>query len=167
MTLKEIKQLLNGEKVQGVSSRKRYAFITRNEQNELVVLDEKESIGKIEELARELPVNEVKGMPAFAGTAKGKAKIIPLSLNPELHLPKICDGDIIVADTTGPELMLAIQKAKAIVTDEGGLMSHAAVIAREFRIPCIVGTKNGTKVFKDNDLIEVDAFKGIARKIKE
>ena len=75
-------------------------------------------------------------------------------------------GDILVAPTTGPEMMTAIQKASAIVTDEGGLMSHAAIVSRELKIPCIVGTKYATKILKDGDIIEVDANNGVVRKIK-
>lgn len=74
-------------------------------------------------------------------------------------------GDILVSDTTGPEMMIAIQKASAIVTDEGGMMSHAAVVAREFKIPCVVGTTYATEVFKDGDFIEVNANSGVVRKI--
>ena len=74
-------------------------------------------------------------------------------------------GDIIVASMTQPNLLFLIKKAAGIVTDEGGMVSHAALVAREFKIPCIVGTKNATQVFKDGDRIEVDANKGIVRKI--
>ena len=64
--------------------------------------------------------------------------------------------------------MTAIKLAKAItiVTDEGGLTSHAAIVSRELGIPCILGTKVATKVLKDGDLVEVDAEKGVVRKIK-
>jgi pyruvate,water dikinase len=76
-------------------------------------------------------------------------------------------GDVLVSDTTGPEMMIAIKKAAAIITDEGGLMSHAAIVAREFKIPCIVGTKYGTSILKDGDLVEVDANKGVVRILKK
>ena len=58
------------------------------------------------------------------------------------------------------------EKAGAIVTDEGGLTSHAAIVSRELKIPCIVGTKIATKILKDGDIVEVDAENGIVRKIK-
>ena len=58
---------------------------------------------------------------------------------------------------------MLMKKAKAIVTDEGGITSHAAVISRELKIPCVIGTKIATKVLKNNDLIEVDADNGIVR----
>ena len=58
-----------------------------------------------------------------------------------------------------------MKKAAAIVTDEGGLTAHAAIVARELSIPCIVGTKFATRAFKDGDMVEVDADRGIVSKI--
>ncbi len=94
----------------------------------------------------------------------GRVKIIPVDysnlerINSEIE--KMQKGDILVAETTAPELMTAIKKAGAIVTDMGGLMSHAAIVSREFGIPCIVGTRNASKILKDGDMIEVDADSG-------
>ena len=59
--------------------------------------------------------------------------------------------------------MPALLLCSAIVTDEGGIMCHAAIIARELKKPCIIGAKVATKVLKDGDLVEVDAEKGIVR----
>jgi pyruvate,water dikinase len=61
--------------------------------------------------------------------------------------------------------MVACRKAAAIVTDLGGLVSHAAIVSRELNIPCIVGTKHATKIFKDGDMVEVDTQTGVVRKI--
>jgi pyruvate,water dikinase len=58
-----------------------------------------------------------------------------------------------------------MRRAVAIITNEGGLLSHAAIMSREFGKPCIVGTKIATKVLKNGDMVEVDADKGIVRKI--
>ena len=58
-----------------------------------------------------------------------------------------------------------MQKANAFVTNEGGLICHAATVAREMKKPCIVGTKNATKIFKDGDVIVVDANSGVVKKI--
>lgn len=66
---------------------------------------------------------------------------------------------------TSPDFVPLMKKAKAIVTDEGGLSCHAAIVSREMGLPCVIGTKNATKVFKDGDMIEVDANKGFVRKI--
>ena len=108
--------------------------------------------------------SELRGVVASPGNAKGIVRIYAFGIAHTFENMK--KGDVLVASTTGPEFMVAIQKAAAIVTDEGGLMSHAAVVSRELKIPCIVGTKIATKVLKDGDLVEVDANKGIVRKIK-
>lgn len=76
-------------------------------------------------------------------------------------------GDILVANTTAPEVITACKKASAIVTDAGGMLSHAAVVAREFNVPCIVGTQSASKVLKTGDMVEVDAEKGIVRVVSE
>jgi len=58
-----------------------------------------------------------------------------------------------------------MEKAAAFVTDEGGILCHAAIVAREMKKPCIVGTRYATQIFHDGDLVEVDADKGMVRKI--
>jgi pyruvate,water dikinase len=58
-----------------------------------------------------------------------------------------------------------MKKAGAIITNSGGITCHAAIVAREIKIPTLIGTKIATKIFKDGDLVEVDANKGIVRKI--
>ena len=68
---------------------------------------------------------------------------------------------------TTPALMSVLKVCSAIVTDEGGLSCHAAIIARELDKPCVIGTHVATKVFKDGDLVEVDADKGIVRKVRQ
>ncbi len=67
---------------------------------------------------------------------------------------------------TTPEMVPAMKKAGAFVTDEGGVTCHAAIIAREMKKPCIIGTKIATKVLKTGDMVKVDAEKGIVRIIK-
>lgn len=107
-------------------------------------------------------ITELKGVPASKGIVQGKAAIV----KGVKDLEKIKKGDILVAVTTHPDYVPAMQKASAIITDEGGITSHAAIVARELRIPCIVGTKNASKVFKEGDKIEVDAEIGLVRLIK-
>jgi len=80
---------------------------------------------------------------------------------------KMKKGDVLIAIATNPDIVPAMKKASAIVTDQGGVTSHAAIVAREMETPCLIGTKIATLVFKDNDLVEVDASKGIVRKIKK
>jgi|GEM_PF-319294 len=103
----------------------------------------------------------VKGISAYPGKVSGRCKIILK----QKDFSKFQQGDIIVATMTRPEYITLMSKATAVVTDAGGLLCHAAIVARELKIPCVVGTEVATKAFKDGDLVEVDADKGIVRKI--
>jgi pyruvate, water dikinase len=60
-----------------------------------------------------------------------------------------------------------MKKASAIITDEGGITSHAAIVSREMKKPCVIGTKIATKILKDGDLVEVDADRGIVNILKK
>ena len=107
---------------------------------------------------------EIKGIIASKGVThvvKGTVKIV---LDP-YNLKNFNEGDILVTAMTTPEFVFVMKKSLAIITDTGGLTSHAAIVSRELGIPCIVGTKIGSKVLKDGDLVEVDANKGIVRKL--
>ena len=106
--------------------------------------------------------NEIKGICACVGNAKGIVKII----NTKSEINKIKMGEIMISHATYPELVPAMKKASAIITEEGGLSCHAAIVSRELGIPCVVGTKIATKVLKDGDLVEVDANKGIVKLLK-
>lgn len=105
--------------------------------------------------------SELRGLIANHGLAKGKAKIVKTAY----EIGKVKNGDILFAPTTAPSFIIGMKKAAAFVTDEGGITSHAAIVSREMGKPCIIGTKIGTKMFKDGDLVEVDANKGIVRKL--
>lgn len=110
----------------------------------------------------EKEINEkIEGMVVSKGNAKGRVKII----FKEEDLDKVNEGDVLVSPMTTPDHIVAMEKASAFVTDEGGLLCHAAIVSREMNKPCIVGTKNATKVLKDNDLVFVDCEKGIVEKI--
>lgn len=130
------------------------------------VLERCEGIGKELESApkkEEIPskISEIKGDAAYRGKVRGRVKIV-LDIG---GLSSFQKGKILVTPMTTPDFILAIEKAKAIVTDKGGIGCHAAIISREFKIPCVIGTKIATKVLKDGDLVEVDARKGIVRKL--
>ncbi len=106
-------------------------------------------------------VDEIKGQCGCQGSAKGTVKIV----NVVEDMSKIKDGDILVSISTQPDLLPAMKKAAAFVTNQGGVTSHAAIVARELNVPCVIGTKIATKVLKDGDEVEVDATKGIVRKV--
>jgi phosphohistidine swiveling domain-containing protein len=104
----------------------------------------------------------LKGIGTSPFIYTGKVKIITSTADAE----KIEQGDVIVTRMTTPDIVSPFfQKAGALVTDEGGITCHAAVISREFNIPALMGTGNATRLLKDGDIVEVDAEKGIVRKI--
>ena len=107
------------------------------------------------------PQDKVTGTVAYADKIIGVAKIVH-SAN---DLYKIKKGDVLIAAMTLPNYIMAMEKAVAFVTDEGGILCHAAIISREMQKPCIIGTKIATKIFKDGEVIEVDANKGVVRKL--
>jgi phosphohistidine swiveling domain-containing protein len=93
------------------------------------------------------------GMTVYLGKVTGRAKIVRTFEDSK----KVQEGDILVIPMTRPEHTPIMKKAAAIVTDDGGITSHAAIVSRELKKPCIVGTKIATHVLKDGDLVEVNA----------
>lgn len=122
-----------------------------------------ETLRKLGVKDKEKRVEKVKGIIASSGKAKGKTVIV----RGVKDLKEVKKGNIMVAITTHPDFVPAMRKTRAIVTDEGGLSCHAAIVSRELGIPCIVGTKIATKVLKDGDLVEVNANKGIVKILKK
>jgi len=102
---------------------------------------------------------EIRGMSVSLGKATGPVKIVK-SVE---EISKVKKGDILVAVMTRPDYIMAMEKAVGFITEEGGLTCHAAIIAREMGIPCIVGTRIATEVLKDGDIVELDANHGVIR----
>lgn len=100
---------------------------------------------------------ELRGECAYPGIAKGRARIICSTGD----LAKMEQGDVLVSVSTNPNLLPALRMASAIITDRGGITCHAAVIARELRIPCVIGTGIATKILKDGDQVTVNARQGV------
>lgn len=107
-------------------------------------------------------VSEIKGQVGCVGHAQGIVKKIIRAA--DMH--KMNKGDILVSIATDPDIVSAMKKAAAIVTEQGGVTSHAAIVSREMNIPCVIGTKIATKVLHDGDLVEVDARQGIVKVLK-
>ena len=124
-------------------------------------LEEKYSFAFEKENLENFQNRVVKGSMAYPGKVQGKIRRV-MSYK-DLHLMK--KGEILISSMTLPDFVPAMEKASAIVTDEGGILCHAAIIARELKIPCIVGTGNATTFFQDGGLVEVDADNGVVRKI--
>ncbi len=98
----------------------------------------------------------LEGQGSSPGIGVGAVKIIKTMAD----LPKIKKGDVLVTEITNPDMVVAMEKSVAIVTDEGGMTSHAAIVSRELGIPCIVGTDSATKILKDGMKITVDGTNG-------
>ena len=130
--------------------------------NKEIILTGKESKELFEYYDTAPEESEIKGNTACKGKAEGKVKII-MNVK-DFH--KFEEGNILVTSMTTPEFVVIMKKAAAIITDEGGLSCHAAIVSREVNIPCIIGTKHASKLLKDDDLIEVDASEGVVRKLK-
>ncbi len=115
---------------------------------------------KVEETVEKTPekLNPlVRGLAASPGIGRGKVRLIKDIT--EINL--VQEGDILVTDMTNPDMVPAMRKSAAVVTDEGGRTCHAAIVSRELQIPAIVGCKDATTVLKDGDFVTVDATRGV------
>lgn len=140
---------------------KAYAYIKLNEKLEVFFGEEAQKQGHFHPKEKETAGEEIRGSTANKGKAIGTVKVIK-----ELsEISKVEKGDILVASMTVPQYIPAMEKAAALVTDEGGITCHAAIVSRELDVPCIVGTGNATKLLKDGDMVEVDANQGTVRKL--
>lgn len=110
---------------------------------------------------------ELKGMPASPGKVKGIAKIVRANRMDEVQkaMKRFNKGEILITPNTQPNMVPLMKKAAAIVSEIGGLTSHTAIVSREFRIPCIVGVEDATHIIKDGEEVEVDAKKGLVRRL--
>lgn len=102
------------------------------------------------------PSDVVTGLGASPGIVQGLVRIIK---GPS-EADRVLKGDVLVTDMTEPDLVLACERAAAIVTDLGGMLSHAAIVSRELGIPCVLGTGRATRVLRDGDLVQVDGEAG-------
>ncbi|MGB3785196.1 PEP/pyruvate-binding domain-containing protein [Priestia megaterium] len=105
----------------------------------------------------------IKGLASSSGTYTGKVKVI---LNTK-EFSKLEKGDVLVCKTTTPLWTTLFQTAGAVITDAGGILSHSAIIAREYEIPAVVGTKISTDKLKDGDMVMVDGTNGIVTLLNE
>jgi len=105
---------------------------------------------------------EITGTIANKGVIKGTVKVV----KENSELGKVKKGDILVAYMTTPDFVPAMERAAGFITDEGGILCHAAIVSREMKKPCIIGTKIATQVLKDGDVVELDANKGVVRRLK-
>jgi len=113
-----------------------------------------EKMNKDEVKIAETPI--LKGSPASPGIGTGPVKI----LKSPKDIGKVNKGDVLVAPMTSPDYVPAMKKSVAIITNEGGQTSHAAIVSRELGIPCVVGTKDATKILKNEQIVTVNGQEG-------
>lgn len=162
-TRKELRKYFISQKLPSVLElKKRYTngtLLFYNKSINIFVGKESEQIKKVVESIKN--TKKISGQIAYPGKITGVVRIIS---NPSKF--KIFNtGDILITGMTRPDYLFLMKKAGAIITDAGGILSHAAIVSREMKKPCIIGTKIATKIFKDGDIIEVDASKGVVKLI--
>jgi len=155
--------LLNGQIKRGVfkARAKLCVFYAEKKAQKMFIGREAKKLCKFVKKENYSEVQEIKGQTGCIGRAIGRVRII---IRPK-DMAKMNKGDILVSIATDPDIVPAMKKAAAIVTEQGGVTSHAAIVSREMNIPCVIGTKIATRVLKDGDLVEVDANKGVVTKL--
>lgn len=165
LTLVEIENLIKNQSLPDKSeldNRFELSLLINSDDGVVIKTGEeaKNIIDKIENFDEN--ITNFSGNIAMKGIAKGKVKIIFR----DEDMNKFIDGDILVTTMTRPDWLPVMKKSSAYVTDAGGLLCHAAIIAREMKKPCIIGTKIATKVLKDGDEVEVNADTGVVKILK-
>ncbi|HLD76297.1 MAG TPA: PEP-utilizing enzyme [Candidatus Norongarragalinales archaeon] len=160
----EIPDAIRGKmSVSELSARKKLCVDLAFERSFLVAHEAKKFTGNLDKPFEAMDVKEFTGQCAYAAPpVRGKARLVFTAHD----LEKLSLGDILVSPATSPVMVLGMKIAGAIVTDQGGLTCHAAIVSRELKKPCVIGTKNATRSLKDGDLIEVDSMKGTVRKLQ-
>ncbi|MFH1750645.1 MAG: PEP-utilizing enzyme [Candidatus Micrarchaeota archaeon] len=163
LTTSEVLALAGGEKIDFNNLAKRsrgFAYLRNkliNTSNFMDVI--KKNNYFIEE---EITGRQIRGSTAFDGGIV-KGRVCKLAALEDIY--KFIPGSVLVSPMTVPDFLPAMKKAAAIVTDEGGITCHAAIVARELKVPCVIGTGNATKILKDGDLVEVNSHTGKVRKL--
>jgi len=165
---KALKGILNNkeirERVKRRTNKDEWALIS-DKHGKSILIEDKEDVKLLHDIMiprADQSMKELMGQVGNKGKCTGNAKVI--MNNREFH--KMQTGDILVTTMTTPDFVILMQKSGAIITDIGGLLSHASIVSREMNKPCVVGTKFATKIIKDGDLVKVDANKGIIKILK-
>ena len=108
-----------------------------------------------------LPGGSLRGIPASAGIVKGRVRVVTAD-----SINELTPGEVLVTESLDVGWTPFFSYATAVVVDTGAVMSHAAIVAREFGIPCVVGSKTGTRVLRTGHLVEVDGTSGRVRRVE-
>ena len=161
---REIKQILYRVLPNPNELKKRNKPFIHYYDTDIHIVTDKKKINEIKSIVEKKVKQQdfVEGKTGNPGKAYGRVALV-LSL---YDLKKVKRGNVLVSSVTDPRYTPYMRKCKAVATDEGGMLSHAVITSRELNVPCIVGTKIGTRIFKDGDYVEVDADKGIVKILK-
>lgn len=167
MTRHEIIKVLNKRKVDWKKIQDRHIESLTVSKNNITKEYPLKDIKKVldSELAHlkiDTKAKTIKGSIASKGKVRGRAVLI---FKPQDY-HKIKQDDIIVTTMTKPDIVPLLKKAKGIITNDGGSLSHASIISRELKIPCIVGTMHATDIIQDGETLELDASRGIINRLK-
>lgn len=162
MTRQEILKNLKGQKVDWAKIKKRQKETLLITKNNISAEYPYERINEVldfelSHLKVDLNTKTIKGSIASKGLVSGSVVVV---LRPSDY-KKIKIGDILVTTMTKPDIVPYLKKVKGIVTNDGGALSHASIISREMKIPCVVGTMHATDILKDKEKIVLDANKGV------
>lgn len=165
MTLEELEQLICGQKpkIEQIKKRKKGVFLIYTK-NKIIRFYEKEAKILLNSLPGKSDSNLLKGVVASKGNKNkvfGKIRVVKNPAKDEFN-----KNEILLTTMTRPEFVPIMKKAKAIITDEGGLTSHAAIVSRELGVPCIIGTKNATNILKNGQKVEIDIENGTVKILK-
>ncbi len=163
LTLKELESYLSGASSLPNKEilEKRYIYSGILYSPSPILLNEEGTKGILNSMIKDLDYQEIKGSVGYPGKVIGVCRLIK-----DFRNANIGNGEILVTGMTDPNYVPLMKKAAAIVTDAGGILCHAAIISRELKKPCIIGTHIATQSLKDGDEVEVDADKGIIRILK-
>lgn len=138
------------------------AFLTINGRSPQIIIGKKaKNILKLNTITDATKSDSIMGKVVNKGVVIGKVKLILRKTD-----LKNLKNKIVVTPMTSIKFIPHLKPVKGIITDEGGIACHAAIISRELNIPCIVGTKNATKILKNGNIVKMDAIRGIIKIIK-
>jgi len=162
--------VLSGVKVSGetLSLRER-GFLKVLGDSKVSTYHGEEAVVALRAFVDEVDEGVIRGKVASEGCAVGRVVLLSYkdSWNHSAKIAEMSEGDVVVTEMTRPNIISACEKAGAIVTDEGGILCHAAIISRELDVPCVIGTRVATSVLRDGDYVCVDANKGTVTKVSE
>lgn len=163
----ELLALFEGKKPRkGLIRERERCYAIAKIEGEFLIFSHRKAL-KLAAMFLDIPKTDViEGVIAHKGTVRGKAFVIPQTNDMKKirkMIPQMKKGVILVAQSTTPELIALCKKAGGIIADQGGMLSHAAIISRELNIPCLIGTEVATQILKTGDLVDLDANKGIVQ----